>query len=37
MQNDVVAVTVRGVVPTLNSCAVFLGNDDKTFVIYVDQ
>jgi hypothetical protein len=25
------------VVPTLNSCAVFLGNEDKTFVIYVDQ
>jgi len=37
MQNDVVAVTVKGVVPTLNSCAVFLGNDEKTFVIYVDQ
>ncbi len=37
MQNDVVAVTVKGVVPTLNSCAVFLGNEDKTFVIYVDQ
>jgi bifunctional DNase/RNase len=37
MQNDVVEVSVKGVVPTLNSCAVFLGNDDKTFVIYVDQ
>lgn len=37
MQNDVVAVTIKGVVPTLNSCAVFLGNDEKTFVIYVDQ
>jgi bifunctional DNase/RNase len=37
MQNDVVAVTVKGVVPTPNSCAVFLGNDEKTFVIYVDQ
>lgn len=37
MQNDVVAVTVKGVVPTLNSCAVFLGNEEKTFVIYVDQ
>jgi uncharacterized protein len=37
MQNDVVAVTIKGVVPTLNSCAVFLGNEAKTFVIYVDQ
>jgi len=37
MQNDVVAVTVKGVVPTLNSCAVFIGSEEKTFVIYVDQ
>jgi bifunctional DNase/RNase len=37
MQNDVVAVTVKGVVPTPNGCAVFLGNDDKIFVIYVDH
>ena len=37
MQNDVVAATVKGVIPTLNSCAVFLGNTEKTFVIYVDQ
>jgi hypothetical protein len=37
MQNDVVAATVKGVVPTPNGCAVFLGNDDKTFVIYVDN
>jgi bifunctional DNase/RNase len=37
MQNDVVMVTVKGVMPTANGCAVFLGNDDKTFVIYVDR
>ena len=37
MQNDVVAATVKGVAPTPNGCAVFLGNDDKTFVIYVDR
>lgn len=37
MQNDVVLVTVKGVMPTANGCAVFLGNDDKTFVIYVDH
>lgn len=36
MQNDVVAVTIKGVMPTPNGCAVFLGNDDKIFVIYVD-
>ncbi len=37
MQNDVVAVTVKGVMPTPNACAVFLGNDEKTIVIYVDD
>jgi hypothetical protein len=36
MQNDVVAVSIKGVMPTTNGCAVFLGNDEKTFVIYVD-
>jgi bifunctional DNase/RNase len=37
MQNDVVPATVKGVVPTPNACAVFIGNDEKTFVIYVDK
>jgi hypothetical protein len=37
MQNDVVAVTIKGVMPTANGCAIFLGTDEKTFVIYVDQ
>jgi bifunctional DNase/RNase len=37
MQNQTVVVTVKGVMPTANGCAVFLGNDEKTFVIYVDQ
>jgi bifunctional DNase/RNase len=37
MQNDVVAVMIKGVMPTANGCAVFLGDDSKTFVIYVDQ
>src|SRR5471030_2353425 len=37
MQNDVVTVAVKGVMPTANGCAVFLGSDDKTFVIYVDH
>ena len=37
MKDDVVKVSVKGVMPTQNGCAVFLGNDDKTYVIYVDQ
>jgi bifunctional DNase/RNase len=37
MQKDIVAAAVKGVMPTANGCAVFLGNDDKTFVIYVDH
>ena len=37
MQKDIVAAVVKGVMPTANGCAVFLGNDEKTFVIYVDH
>lgn len=37
MKNDVVEVQVKGVLPTTNGCAVFVGNDEKTFVIYVDH
>lgn len=37
MQNDVVEVSVKGVMPTANGCAVFLGDDEKNFVIYVDH
>ena len=37
MDKQVVTVSVKGVMPTSSGCAVFLGNDDKTFVIYVDQ
>ena len=37
MDNQVVSVSVKGVMPTSSGCAVFLGNDAKTFVIYVDQ
>ena len=33
---DVIEVTIKGLMPTANGCAVFLGNDEKTFVIYVD-
>ena len=37
MDNQVVSVPVKGVLPTSSGCAVFLGNEAKTFVIYVDQ
>lgn len=37
MNKDVVEVQVRAVLPLEGSFAVFLGNTDKTFVIYVDE
>ena len=37
MNNSVVAVTVKGVMPTSSGCAVFLGTDEKVFVIYMDR
>ena len=37
MQNEVIEVAIKGVMPTANGCAVFLGNEEKTFVIYVDH
>ena len=37
MSSRVVPVFVKGVMPTVNGCAVFLGNEDKAYVIYVDH
>lgn len=37
MQNEVIEVAIKGVMPTANGCAVFLGNEEKSFVIYVDH
>jgi bifunctional DNase/RNase len=37
MSKTVVQVQVRAVLPTKEGCAVFLGNAEKVFVIYVDQ
>lgn len=37
MSTDVVEVSIKGVMPTSNGCAIFLGCPEKTFVIYVDQ
>jgi bifunctional DNase/RNase len=37
MEKDIVVATVKGVIPTANGCAVFLGNEEKVFIIYVDH
>ena len=37
MNSEVVEVDVKGTLPTNGGCAVFLGNEDKVFVIYIDQ
>jgi len=37
MNKTVMEVQVRAVLPTSGGCAVFLGNTDKVFIIYVDQ
>lgn len=37
MQADVVKIVIKGVMPTANGCALFLGPDEKTFIIYVDN
>lgn len=36
MSQDIVEVAVKGLMPTANGCAVFLGDATKVFVIYVD-
>jgi len=37
MKNDLVEVTVKHLLPTANGCAVFLGNNAKNFIVYVDH
>lgn len=37
MKTDVVQVGVQAVLPTQQGSAVFLGNSEKTFIIYVDN
>lgn len=37
MQDQVVEVNIKAIVPTANGCALFLGNSEKTYVIYIDQ
>ncbi len=36
MKNEVIPVEIKGVVPMGNTCAIFIGNDSKVFVINVD-
>jgi len=37
MEKSVIEIEVRAILPTSAGFAVFLGNDEKLFVIYVDQ
>ena len=36
MKNDVVPVQIRGILPANTGCAIFVGNDEKVFVINVE-
>jgi uncharacterized protein len=37
MQNDVSPVEIRGILPANSGCAIFIGNDEKVFVIQVEH
>ncbi len=37
VDKTVIPVQIRALIPTNAGCAVFLGNEEKVFVIYVDQ
>jgi uncharacterized protein len=37
MKNDVVPVEIRGILPADSGCAVFVGNEQKVFVIHVEH
>lgn len=36
MKNDVLPVQIRGILPANTGCAIFVGNDEKVFVINVE-
>jgi hypothetical protein len=36
MKNEVVSVQIRGILPANSGCALFVGNDEKVFVINVE-
>src|ERR1700741_1193228 len=37
MKKDVVPIAIRGILPANSGCAIFVGNDDKVFVIQVEH
>ncbi|MCX8155727.1 MAG: DUF151 domain-containing protein [Verrucomicrobiae bacterium] len=37
MKSDVIPVELRGIVPSTNGCALFVGNEQKVFVIHVES
>ncbi|MBG87106.1 MAG: hypothetical protein CMO80_09430 [Verrucomicrobiales bacterium] len=37
MSNEVVPVQIRGILPANSGCAIFIGNEDKVFVIQVEH
>ena len=37
MNNDVLPVQIRGILPASSGAAIFVGNDQKVFVIHVEQ
>ena len=36
MKNDVIPIQIRGILPANSGCALFVGNDEKVFVINVE-
>ena len=37
MKNEVVPVKIRGILPANSGCAIFVGNEEKVFVIQVEH
>ena len=37
MKKDVLPVTIRGILPANSGCAIFVGNDEKVFIIQVEH
>jgi len=37
MKSDVIPVEIRGIVPSSNGCALFVGTEQKVFVIHVEN
>ena len=37
MKNDVLPIEIRGILPANSGCAIFVGNDEKVFVIQVEH